>query len=369
MEIRTPKYISGTDIYVSGTTPFNLTANETTAVIEYRIGVVVTSYTGDFTIDAQPEGTVQINYHSTDAVGNVETEKTQEVILDKSAPVSDISVTTVDISGKQYVGSSTTFTISAIDPQAGTQSGSGVNLTWYRIDLTGTLHEYAGGFTLTGYPAGQHTIYYYSMDNVGNIETPKSFSVWLDDTNPDAVARLDKTSLKMGETVTFTGDQSSDDQGQGIISNYTWEVTAPDGSTTTLEGSSADFTPDQTGEYTVKLTVVDGVGNIDTDTKTFTVTAEEGGFDFLWIIIIIIVIVVVVVVVLIALLMRKKKPAPAAAAPVKKAAKPGAKKPVKKGTKGATPKKKPGKEGVKPKKKPEGESAPKKDAPSEKTPE
>jgi len=43
----------------------------------------------------------------------------------------------------------------------------------YRID-GGSWTVYTGGFTLT---EGEHTIYYYSIDNMGNVEQESSLVV------------------------------------------------------------------------------------------------------------------------------------------------------------------------------------------------
>ncbi len=59
------------------------------------------------------------------------------------------------------------FTLTATD------SGCGVNVTMHRID-GGEWTVYADGFTV---PEGEHTIYYYSIDNLGNVEQERSLVV------------------------------------------------------------------------------------------------------------------------------------------------------------------------------------------------
>jgi hypothetical protein len=218
------------------------------------------------------------------------------------------------------------FNISAVDQAAGTSPGSGLAKTWFKIDLAGTLTEYTGEFNLSGQTSGLHTIYFYSVDNVGNVESEQSIPVTLDDQGPTTNAGPDKTAEK-DATLTLTA--SGSDQHTGVIASYSWSIEAPDGSVETLEGSTVQHKFSQVGDYTITLTMTDAVGNQGTDTST--VTVEGGGLgDFWWILVIVIVIIVVLIVVL--LLLRKKKPAaaaPAEAAPVKKSAK----KPKKAGTK------------------------------------
>lgn len=57
---------------------------------------------------------------------------------------------------------------------------SGVNATYYRID-DGDIQRYTGPFKL---PEGRHTVEYWSVDNVGNIEPHKIAELLLDTTPP-----------------------------------------------------------------------------------------------------------------------------------------------------------------------------------------
>jgi subtilase family serine protease len=93
------------------------------------------------------DGTWYVEFLSFDYLGNVETVRNETLILDDTPPTTMIS-------------SSAPFTLTATD------SGCGVNVTMYRID-GGSWTVYSGGFTLT---EGEHTIYYYSIDNLGNVE-------------------------------------------------------------------------------------------------------------------------------------------------------------------------------------------------------
>ncbi|MFX1392713.1 MAG: C25 family cysteine peptidase, partial [Promethearchaeota archaeon] len=73
-----------------------------------------------------------------------------------------------------YVLDMTSFSISADDG-----AGSGIDIIWYRIDGRSWI-EYSGAFTLSGYGEGLHTIEYYSVDNVGHVESTNSEDVYLD---------------------------------------------------------------------------------------------------------------------------------------------------------------------------------------------
>jgi arylsulfate sulfotransferase len=93
---------------------------------------------------------------------------------------------------------------------------------------------------------------------------------------PVANAGLDKTQLT-GDLVILDGSASSDDDSDTLT--YTWSLTSPDTSSSTL--SKADtfqptFTPDINGTYTVRLRVNDGT--VDSKSDLITITAETPTF-------------------------------------------------------------------------------------------
>ncbi|MEM3593809.1 MAG: hypothetical protein QXS27_03685 [Candidatus Jordarchaeaceae archaeon] len=130
------------------------------------------TYTGPVTITN--EGVTILYYRSIDATGNVEIPKLETIKVDKTPPVTDMTIGThyVDDVGNVYVTSDTGFTLAATD------SISGVGHTYYRIN-GGDWTEYFGVFNITD-PIGTRIIEYYSVDIAGNEETPKSITVILE---------------------------------------------------------------------------------------------------------------------------------------------------------------------------------------------
>jgi len=80
-------------------------------------------------------------------------------------------------------------------------------------------------------------------------------------------------SSKVGEEVEFDGEFS---QGHDGITSYTWRINGD------RVSSSSSFTRtfEEPGEYTVELTVEDGVGQQDTTTETHTVSASKPTASF-----------------------------------------------------------------------------------------
>lgn len=124
------------------------------------------------------EGIVNIKFYANDTMGN---EGFSEVSAykDITAPTSMLSFTPHE--GENIVLKSTTFNLSANDG-----AGSGVSEIHYRINNSAWI-DYSTPFTLTDYTPGFFLIYYYSIDEVGNIEDFNSFLVELISPRPPAI--------------------------------------------------------------------------------------------------------------------------------------------------------------------------------------
>ncbi len=77
-----------------------------------------------------------------------------------------------------YITSSTPLSFSILD-----QGGTGIRCTEYRID-GGTWRNYAATQTFYLTEEGEHSVHWYSEDNVGNVETVISTLLWVDNTPP-----------------------------------------------------------------------------------------------------------------------------------------------------------------------------------------
>jgi hypothetical protein len=100
------------------------------------------------------DGTWYVEFLSFDYLGNMEALQNETLILDDTPPVTTISP-------------AVPFTLAATD------SGCGLNVTMYRID-SGSWTVYTGNFALS---EGEHTIYYYSTDNLGNVEQERLLAI------------------------------------------------------------------------------------------------------------------------------------------------------------------------------------------------
>lgn len=95
-----------------------------------------------------------------DQAGNSATTFVQGIKIDRHAPATTASVPDPFANG--WYKDSVPVTLAAVD------NLSGIYATGYRVDADPNYHPYAGPFTVSG--SGSHTVYFYSVDNAGNVE-------------------------------------------------------------------------------------------------------------------------------------------------------------------------------------------------------
>jgi uncharacterized protein YxeA len=165
-------------------------------------------------------------------------------------------------------------TLSATDP--GGAGASGIAHTYYGIDTgycypgnQGACSVYTGPFTVSA--AGQHYIYYFTVDNAGNFSNETYEWVSIDETAPTTTASLSGNQSfgtyysKVGVTLTPV-----DTGGSGVAATY---YTVDGGAQKTYGGSA--FTISAVGSHTIRYWSVDSAGNVEAvNSSTFTIATE-----------------------------------------------------------------------------------------------
>ncbi len=100
---------------------------------------------------------------------------------DLVSPTSDIAIE--GDQSEESVSERTTIVLSAKDDI------SGVSKTFYSID-DGRTYTYSAPVKLTGLSEGEHTITYFSVDNVENVEEKKSKTFFLDKSAPRVISEV-----------------------------------------------------------------------------------------------------------------------------------------------------------------------------------
>ncbi len=99
-------------------------------------------------------------------------------------------------------------------------------------------------------------------------------------TAPSASATFSPAAPAIDDTVTLDASGSTDTEDAPLQLNYSWALTAPDGSTAVLSDATAaspTFTADLAGAYSATVTVTDTGGLTDTATASFTI--GDGGAE------------------------------------------------------------------------------------------
>jgi len=165
LTIGTPNHTAAS-IYIKSSTPLDFSVVDRSGDgirnTTYNLdGAVSINYTATGTFFLAGEGEHVIEWRSLDRAGNLEDVSSMALTVDDTPPTTTITQTEVQ------AATETVITLPATD------SGCGVNVTMYRIDGGGWT-VYTGGFTLA---EGEHTIYYYSIDKLGNVEQERSLVV------------------------------------------------------------------------------------------------------------------------------------------------------------------------------------------------
>jgi len=227
LSVGTPKYTSGTTMYVAASTQFTLSPVDAESGVKetkYRVdGGGWTIYSAPFTLAAYSQGSHTIGYMSTDNALNNEAEKTFTVYLDKVPP----SVSLVSPSGSVWVTSlSIVFQATVTDPGAGISS---VELILDGASQGEMLPGSAYSKTLT-VSEGAHAWTVRATDAVGNVEEPSAASatIRLDTTGPSiSGVAIAPSSPTHGEVVTVSANV--EDPGSGVqtaVLKYSMDGTA-----------------------------------------------------------------------------------------------------------------------------------------------
>ena len=164
--------ISG-NTYVTSGTHFNLSAQDSSGVksTNYRYFGINDLLRPAFKIGTyfQVDGTdgeYVTQFYSVDVSGNVESINQENVILDNTAPRTSINV----------VSGTSTVRLAANDNYDGSGVGSASSSgIYYKLDSASSytfVHSYS--VNISNVVNGAHTIYYYSVDNLGNKDVVKS---------------------------------------------------------------------------------------------------------------------------------------------------------------------------------------------------
>ena len=216
--------------YVSDVT-VTLTASDATSGVNYTKYKLNDGnwiiYTDPF--DVTEDGEYTLYYYSVDLAGNIEPTNEVEFKIDHDT---DPPVTTHDFEG--IMGDNDWFTSNVVVVLTAEDDSAGVDYTMYKLEDDTEWQEYTVPIFVT--EDGEYTLYYYSVDKVGNEETVKGpFDFDIDQTVPTINLTWDEENSKL---VADVDDETSgvakvefyvngEYVGEATTSPYEWEVTNP----------------------------------------------------------------------------------------------------------------------------------------------
>lgn len=249
--------------FVSPATPFKLSAVSPVVGIaktEYRINTGRWTEFAPFTV--AEEGTHLIAFRSTDAIGNMEQLRSQQVTVDATPPL-----TTLSLDGQKINSGDTCFVRGpATITLNGSDTLSGLKRTEYRIDEK-KWKEYSP-LQLTGEKA--HRIEFRSIDRVGNEEETKMVMVKNDPVPPVSTISIGKPHVV--KDITYISERTTItiaaiDAGSGVIvteyriDSGPWRPYAP-------------FTIAAPGKHTIEYRSRDQAGNEEI-VRSYPVTVDS----------------------------------------------------------------------------------------------
>jgi parallel beta-helix repeat protein len=253
--IGSPYYEISGNYYVGQKTPFNLTSMDLESGVNetwYRIDNLGPwiKYQNSFNLSGL-SGLHTIFYYTEDNLTNSENINSLSVFVDSDTPQSEITVVGSSYgSNPVFVRPTSQFNITAAD-------FSGVDSIWYKIDGS-SWFKYPGNFVILS--PGLHTIYYNSTDIFGNMESPKSIEIYVDDASPVSTLGISGPQLDiLGTTyvTSYTVFSLTTDDGLGSgIAKLEYRI---DGGT--WISYTTPFSIISPGVHAIEFNATDNLGN------------------------------------------------------------------------------------------------------------
>jgi hypothetical protein len=267
-------------IYLSGQCIIELNAIDTDAGLN---GIYYSLNEGSNVKYIEPialksEGEYKLSVFALDNVGNKEEEIIRTIVVDNTPPL-----THLDLEGDKFeniISGRSSLSISSVD-------ALGVKQTFYSIDSC-KEKLYTNPIKATTLKEGEHSISWYSIDEVENIEATKSFTFFVDKTPPMVFEEI------FGNTYIVAGKEFSSGRSQlriAAVDNKSGikEINYSLNNSAFKVYEKPVYLSDILGTASVKSFAIDNVGNhsiSDTQSEAFTmpivdITGPQISYNFI----------------------------------------------------------------------------------------
>jgi len=250
-----PRYVKGGTIFWGKGLQYDLTSKDGVAGVQKTQNSLNSNSYTDYsnTVSVGTEGAYNLYFYAADNVGNAEQARSRKFTVDITSP--NTSNTIVGIKhGNNILAPSTKLSLSSNDAL------SGVNRVLYNFD-NGSDRTYGNPVSIASLNDGQHTLYYHSVDNVKNDETPKSLSFYLDKIAPTSDASINGDFCEKGGVKYISNRTTisiaSQDNKAGVKAIY-YRI---DGGERMTYSSNFKMT-DKRGSHSIKYDAIDNVENL-----------------------------------------------------------------------------------------------------------
>ena len=142
-----------------------------------------------------------IRFFAVDNVGYVGKPDSVAFTVDLTPPVSQYTIYGNHV--KNILSSKATIQL------VGSDSLSGLKSIYYRFDDDKKFLKYKGtDIPLSAFEEGQHILYFYSVDNIGNQESEQSYTFYIDKTAPTVVSKVNGGRFTMPKGKDYISPES-----------------------------------------------------------------------------------------------------------------------------------------------------------------
>jgi len=152
-------------------------------------------YTTEIAVKAEKKYLVK--FYSVDNVGNVENTQENTFYIDKTAPKTICTIS--DTLGNEIISERGKIEIETTD------AATGSSKIYYKLDSGEYKIFTQKSINLNKIKEGNHTIYFYSIDNVNNVEKEQKTFFFLDKTSPIIATDILGDQFIIGDKMFFSG--------------------------------------------------------------------------------------------------------------------------------------------------------------------